>query len=92
MGTYEGVDVKDAVKFFANQFQCGVANLKGTDQIEIQGSYANTDTIELIQKRWPQIESIKISTEGGSKKGRKKDTWTRWQRERKKKHRDIGQS
>lgn len=73
LGTYEGIDPKDAAKFFANSFSCGAAYIKASEQIEINGDYVS-NIADLIKTKWPQIpnENIKFAGEGGSKKGRKR--------------------
>ena len=72
--TYEGVQPKEAAKFFANKFSCGANPIKDTEQIEIQGDFLGDKLIELIREKWPQVpaDAISISKEGGTKKGRKK--------------------
>src|SRR3989338_4156866 len=72
LATYEGIEGKDAAKFFSNKFSCGANPIKDTELIEIQGDFLNAKLQELIHEKWPQVplDAIKISAEGGSKKGR----------------------
>ncbi|PIK58992.1 hypothetical protein BSL78_04092 [Apostichopus japonicus] len=60
------IDLKKASKQFANHFSCGSA-VTGEDEIVIQGDVTD-EVIELIQKKFPQIDEDSIDDVGEQKR------------------------
>ncbi|KAA0704240.1 Density-regulated protein [Triplophysa tibetana] len=60
------IDLKEAQRFFAQKFSCGVS-VTAEDEIIIQGDFTD-DIIEVIQEKWPEVDDDSIDDLGEVKK------------------------
>ncbi|XP_051972309.1 density-regulated protein-like [Xyrauchen texanus] len=60
------LDLKEAQRFFAQKFSCGVS-VTAEDEIIIQGDFTD-DIIDVIQEKWPEVDDDSIDDLGEVKK------------------------
>ncbi|XP_051539895.1 density-regulated protein-like [Myxocyprinus asiaticus] len=60
------IDLKEAQRFFAQKFSCGVS-VTAEDEIIIQGDFTD-DIIDVIQEKWPEVDDDNIDDLGEVKK------------------------
>uniref|UniRef100_A0A8D2JML7 Density-regulated protein n=1 Tax=Sciurus vulgaris TaxID=55149 RepID=A0A8D2JML7_SCIVU len=65
LATFE-IDLKEAQRFFAQKFSCS-ASVTGEDEIIIQGDFTD-GIIDVIQKKWPEVDTGIIEDLGDIKK------------------------
>ncbi|EDV29852.1 uncharacterized protein TRIADDRAFT_52695 [Trichoplax adhaerens] len=63
--TFE-IDLKKASKYFAQKFSCG-SSVTGDDEIVVQGDVTD-NIIDIIQKKWPEIDDDSITDLGEQKR------------------------
>ncbi|XP_016386149.1 density-regulated protein-like [Sinocyclocheilus rhinocerous] len=60
------IDLKEAQRFFAQKFSCGVS-VTAEDEIIIQGDFTD-DIMDVIQEKWPEVDDDSIDDLGEVKK------------------------
>ncbi len=61
---------KDACSLFKKKFACGVSQVKGADDIEIQGD-VSFEVVEFIVETWPQVNKKSIKFGEDAKQSKK---------------------
>ncbi len=65
-----GVAPKDACSLLKKKFACGVSQVKGSDDIEIQGD-VSFEVVEFIVESWPQINKKAVKFGEDAKQSKK---------------------
>lgn len=62
--TAADIDLKEAQRFFAQKFSCGVS-VTAEDEIVIQGDFTD-DIIDVIQEKWPEVSCLDFQKKFGT--------------------------